>query len=196
MQQHTIVLDIEQEPAQVLAGIDDALSEVNHSSAVAFARAGAKETENAQYATWTDYSDTKDTWLRLADDMKIPALYVDISVGNAALREKIVAALTKHLRVLTCSQLKRIAAEASAFKPGLVAWLGLACGGSYDSEVAAAIEKGFASGDPSVRGNAQLATLLLQWKELLPVIEAAASSEEDPKLKQRCKQVVEILRAA
>jgi hypothetical protein len=192
---HTIVLDIDQERAPVLVGIDNALSEVNHSSAVAFASAGMKNTDNAEYTMWSDYSGTKDTWLRLADDIKVPALYIDISVANATVRERICAALAKHMRILTCGHLKAMAAETLQFRPGLVAWLGLACRGPYDPKVVAVIEKGFASRDPSVRSNAQLATLLLQWKQLLPVIEAATDSEEETELKQQGEHIVETLRA-
>jgi hypothetical protein len=192
---HTIVLDIDQDRTQVLIGIDNALSDVNHSSSVAFASAGVKKTENAQYTMWADYSGTKDTWLRLADDAKVPALYVDISVADAAVRDKIIAALSKHVRVLTCGQLKAMAVATPVFRPGLVAWLGLACRGPHDSEIAASIKKGFASRDPLVRSNAQLATLLLKWRQLLPVIEAAAASEKDEDLKERGEYIVETLRA-
>jgi hypothetical protein len=195
MQLQTVVLDIGQDRAQVLLGIDKALSEVNHSSATAFANAGVNQTENAQYTSWADYAGTNDTWLRLADDAKVPALYVDISVADEAVRERIRAALARNLRILTCGDLKAIAAETPELMPGLIAWLGLACRGPYDPIVGAAVQRGFASRDPSVRGNAQLATLLLQWKQLLPVIEAAASSEEESALRQRSEQIVKILRA-
>jgi len=194
MSSRTLVLDIGQERPQLLVDIEAALTDVNRTVGTAFTSAGIEQTDNSRYTQWVDCSTDAESWLRLADDAKVPALYLELVVPSALLRDKLSDALATRLKVLTCGQLKRSTREATEFKPGPVAWLGLACQGPYDSEVAETIEKALASRDPAIRNNALLATLLLEWKPLLPAIESAARTETVTELKKRFDYIAGMLR--
>jgi hypothetical protein len=191
MSDRALVLDVQQNRDQVIVGIEAALSAVNSKLRTAFASAGVEERDNVRYTMWSDYS-SDEFWLRLTDDSQISALYLELVGPDDFHLGVLEEAVKNEVRTFSCGELKALASSGTVL--GVVAWLGIACRGHYDPEVADLIRQALASDDPKIRNNGHLATFMLKWKPLLPSIETALQSETVADLKRGLEYLVEELR--
>ena len=187
----TYVLGQVGEPEELLAALDSVCDVINHRLGLMFAYAGAEDGENARYSWWVEYAENLG-WLRLVDDFRIPAQYLEVSLPNLDFHAEVGAALAERLPLLTCDELKRQARHTAA-GAAAIARLGLGCQGDDDPEVRSLVEAGLRSGQLEMRENSALAVFLLRWPQFEPAVRATLETETDADLKLQLAYVARLL---
>lgn len=102
MQTRALLLDAQTDRGDLIAGIERALALASSELALAFEHDGAETQGDIVYTVWSDdvKGTTETSWVRLTDDKRANALYLEINATTETVLETVNALVCSNVQVL------------------------------------------------------------------------------------------------
>ena len=179
---------------ELLGALGGACSEINQLLGSLFEHARFEDRGSVHYYFWADYSEG-DGWIRLVEDFEIPAQYVEVSMPDSGMLERVGSVLSGRLSILDVTALQDEARQADNEDPGALMRLGIGSHRSpFDSRTQEVVESGLGDPKREIRAGAAMATFLLKWPQFTATLETTLAREADETLRSQLEAAIQICR--
>jgi hypothetical protein len=129
-----------------------------------------------------------DVVIELVDDAEIETLWINIC-GSAAALVNLQVALAEHVPWVIHD---RLVSEARSLSPRAIARLALGTNAVWDPEVAELLDTALMQPDTDTRARAIEAMYVLHWRQFIPAVQQAISTEQDKGVRAMLDQFLQV----